>query len=244
MGAAEVRGYLLHLIDEVKSSPATVNVYSAAIQFLYRVTLKRPEVVVDVVRVKTPMRLPRFLSGTEVERLLASITKKKLRAMVMLAYGAGLRVSEIARLEFGDIDAKRMVIHVRDAKRGRERYIMLSAVLLSALRSYWKTARPQGPHMFPGRGPNVPITRSAIHKMIRYAAGKAGFPGRFGPHALRHSFATHLLEAGTDLRTLQVLLGHASLRSTMVYLHITTARVQQLRSPLDNLGTPQGRQYG
>jgi site-specific recombinase XerD len=244
LGAAEVRRYLLHLIREAKVAPPTVNIYAAAISFLFKVTLKRPHVVAEVVRMKTPMHLPRFLSGTEVERLLAALPTLKHRAMIMLAYGAGLRVSEVARLEIGDIDAKRMVLHIRDAKRGRERYVMLSPRLLAALRAYWKSARPSGPRLFPGRDPSKPITRAAIHKAICKAAREAGIAKRLGPHVLRHSFATHLLEGGTDLRTLQVLLGHASLGSTVRYLHVTTARVQELRSPLDDLGTPQGRRYG
>jgi site-specific recombinase XerD len=244
LGAAEVRCYLLHLIREAKVAPPTVNTYAAAISFLFKVTLKRADVVADVVRMKTPMHLPRFLSGTEVERLLAALQTLKHRAMVMLAYGAGLRVSEVARLEIADIDAKRMVMHIRDAKRGRERYVMLSPLLLATLRAYWKSARLSGPRLFPGRDPSKPITRAAIHKAICKAAREAGITKRLGPHVLRHSFATHLLEGGTDLRTLQVLLGHASLGSTVRYLHVTTARVQELRSPLDDLGTPQGRRYG
>jgi integrase/recombinase XerD len=244
LGAAEVRRYLLYLLNEAKVSPSTVNTYAASIRFLYRVTLKRPDVVADVVRLKTPMRVPRILSGTEVERLLAAIPTTKHRAMVMLAYGAGLRVSEIARLESGDIDANRMVLHIRNAKRGRERHVMLSPILLSALRAYWKDARPPGPRLFPGRDPSKPITRAAIHKALCKAAKKAAITKRLSPHVLRHSFATHLLEGGTDMRTLQVLLGHASLRSTVTYLHVTTARLQQLRSPLDDLGTPRGRRYG
>jgi integrase/recombinase XerD len=244
LGAAEVRGYLLYLIKEVKAAAPTVNTYAAAIRFLYCVTLQRPEVVADVVRVKTPMHLPRFLSGTEVERLLAAISTLKHRAIVMLAYGAGLRVSEIARLEIRDIYPKRMVLHIRDAKRGRERYVMLSSCLLLALRTYWRDARPPGQLLFPGREPSKPMTRTAIHNALRKAGAKAGITTPLSPHMLRHSFATHMLEAGTDLRTLQVLLGHASLRSTTAYLHITTARVQELRSPLDDLGTPRGRRYG
>jgi len=244
LGAADVRRYLLYLLHEAKVTPPTVNTYASAIRFLFRVTLKRPEVVADVVRLKTPMHLPRILSGTEVEGLFAAIPTLKHRAIVMLAYGAGLRVSEVARLEVGDIDAKRMVLHIRDAKRGRERYVMLSPRLLSALRAYWKDARPPGPRLFPGRDPSKPITRAAIHKALSKAASKAGITKRLGPHVLRHSFATHLLEGGTDVRTVQVLLGHASLLSTARYLHITTARVQELRSPLDDLGTPRGRRYG
>ena len=164
--------------------------------------------------------------------------------MAMLAYGAGLRVGEIVRLETGDIDAKRMVLHIRDTKRGRERYVMLSPCLLAALRAYWRTAKLPGPRLFSGRDPSKPLHSVAVHKVFSRAARKAGVCEKLGPHALRHSSATHMLEGGTDIRTLQVLLGHASIRSTVSYLHITTARVQQLRSPLDDLGTPQGRRYG
>jgi site-specific recombinase XerD len=241
IGAAEIRSYLLHLIHEKKVSSSTVNVYVAAILFLYNVTLKRPAVVADVVRMKTPMRLPRFVSEAEVERLLAAMTSLKHKAMAMLAYGAGLRVSEILQLETGDIDAKRMVLHVRNAKRGRERYVMLSPRLLSTLRAYWKTAGVPGPRLFIGSEPGKPLDRAAVHKAFSKAARKAGIAQKLGPHVLRHSFATHMLEAGTDLRTLQVLLGHACISSTAVYLHITTARVQSLRSPLDGVRPDQDK---
>jgi len=225
LGAAEVRRSLLSLLNEAKASPSTVNTYAAAIRFLYDVTLKRPDVVADVVRLKTPMRVPQILSGTEVERRLAAIPTTKHRARVMLAYGAGLRVSELARLESGDIDAKRRVVHIRNKKRGRERHVMRSPLLLSALRAYWKDARPSGPRLFPGRDPRKPIPRAAIHKALCKAAKKAAITKRLSPHVLRHSFATHRLEGGTDMRTVQVLLGHASLRSTVTYLHVTTARL-------------------
>lgn len=244
MGAAEIRQFLLYLIRERKVHPATSNVYAGAIKFLYRVTLGRPEQVLSVTQRKVPMRVPTILSGTEIERLLGAMTSNKHRALVMLAYGAGLRVSEVAALEIQDIDAKRMVLRIRNAKRGRERYVMLSPVLLQTLRAYWKEARPQGPSLLPGSDPARLLTRCAIHKAIRVAARRAGIDKRISPHSLRHSFATHLLEAGTDLRTLQVLLGHASVRSTTSYLHVSTARVQALRSPLDDLGTPQGHRYG
>jgi site-specific recombinase XerD len=241
LGAKEIRAYLLHLIREQKASPATVNTYAGAIKFLYAVTLKRPHEVMDLPRMKVPMRLPNVLSGTDVERLLAAARGLKQRAMMMLAYGAGLRASEIARLEVGDIDPKRMLLHVRMTKRGRERYVMLSPTLLSALRAYWKDARLPGPRLFPGRDPEKLMTRVAIHKAIQKAARRARIEKRVSPHTLRHSFATHMLEAGTDLRTLQVLLGHSSLRSTMNYVHVTAARTQSLKSPLDELGTMEGR---
>jgi site-specific recombinase XerD len=244
MGETEVREFMLHLVRQRRVHPATTNVYGAAIKFLYQVTLRRSHEVATIPRMRVPMRLPTVLTGTEVERLLGAMATQRQRVMVMLAYGAGLRVSEVANIEVQDIDAKRMVLHVRHAKRGRERHVMLSPILLQALRLYWKQARPEGTYLFPGRDPGKLITRAAIHKAIRVAARRAGIDKHISPHTLRHSFATHLLEAGTDLRTVQILLGHASLRSTMHYLHVTTARVQSLRSPLDALGTPQGRRCG
>jgi site-specific recombinase XerD len=188
-------------------------------------------------RMRVPMHVPTVLSGGEVARLIAALTSDKHRALVMLAYGAGLRVSEVCKLRIEDIDPKRMVLRIQGAKRGRERYVMLSPRLLKALRTYWKVSRPSGPYLFPRRGdPQKVLTRAAVHKAIVHAARRAGITKRISPHTLRHSFATHLLEAGTDLRTLQVLLGHSSLKSTMAYLHVTTARVQSITSPLDALG--------
>jgi site-specific recombinase XerD len=242
--AAGIRRFFLHLLHVTKAQGETVNVYGSALRFFYRVTLPRPEVVADMVRMKVPMRLPRFLSGTEVERLLAAMPSMKHRAIVMLAYGAGLRVSEIVKLEIGDIDAKRMLLHIRNAKRGRERYVMLSPILLHALRAYFKQARPQRPGMFSGRNPQRSLTRMAVYRALKKAARQAGITKPLSPHTLRHSFATHLLEAGTDLRTLQVLLGHASPRSTTVYLHVSASRVQAIKSPLEDVGTPQGRRCG
>jgi len=187
-------------------------------------------------RMRVPMHVPIVLTAVEVQRLLGALTTDKHRAMVMLAYGAGLRVSEVCKLRVDDIDPKRMLVRVQHAKRGRERVVMLSPRLLATLRAYWKAARPGGPYLFPGRDPKKLFTRAAVHKAMIEAARRAGITARVSPHTLRHSFATHLLEAGTDLRTLQVLLGHASLKSTMTYLHVSPARVQSITSPLDTLG--------
>jgi integrase/recombinase XerD len=236
MGAAEIRTFLLHLVQERKVSPSSFNVCAASITFLYTVTLDRPEAIARVPRMRVPMHVPVVLSPVEVQQLLGALASHKDRALVMLAYGAGLRVSEACKLRVDDIDAKRMLLRVRHAKRGRERYVMLSPRLLRTLRAYWKHARPKGPHLFPGREEGKLYTREAVHKAITKAARAAGITKRVSPHTLRHSFATHLLEVGTDLRTLQVLLGHASLKSTMAYLHISTARVQSIQSPLDALG--------
>jgi integrase/recombinase XerD len=234
MGAAEIRAFQLHLVER-KVSARTFNVYAAALKFLYEVTLDRPEPTVRMARMRVPMHVPVVLTPAEVSRLIAALTSGKLKALVMLAYGAGLRVSEACRLRVDDIDPKRMLLHVRHSKRGRERHVMLSPKLLATLRAYWKATRPAGPYLFPGRVAHRLLRRESVSRAIKKAAQKAGITGRVSPHTLRHCFATHLLDAGTDLRTLQVLLGHASLKSTMAYLHVSAARVQSVQSPLDML---------
>jgi site-specific recombinase XerD len=236
MGAMEIRAFLLYLTQKRKLRPASFNVYAGALDFLYRVTLDRPEQVARMPRMRVPMHVPTVLSGSEVTRLIAALASEKHRALVMLGYGAGLRVGEICKLRIEDIDPKRMVLRIQGAKRGRERYVMLSPRLLRTLRAYWRASRPTGPYLFPGRNdPQKFLTRAAVQKAISLAARRAGITKRVSPHTLRHSFATHLLEADTDLRTLQVLLGHSSLKSTMTYLHVSTARVQSIASPLDAL---------
>jgi site-specific recombinase XerD len=236
MGAPEIRSFLLHLVKERRIAPSSFNVYAGALRFLYTVTLDRPEAIARMPRMRVPMHLPVVLTAVEVLQLLGALRTDKHRAMAMLAYGAGLRISEVCKLRVDDIDAKRMLIHVRHAKRGRERYVMLSPKLLKMLRAYWRASRPAAPYLFPGRDPGKTFTRNAINGAMRKAARRAGITKRLSPHTLRHSFATHLLDAGTDLRTLQVLLGHASLKSTMAYLHVSPARVQSIQSPLDALG--------
>jgi site-specific recombinase XerD len=235
MGAAEIRAFLLHLTKR-RVRPRTFNVYVGALGFLYRVTLDRPEHVAKIPHMRVPMHVPTVLTGVEVEQILGALASEKQRAIVMLAYGAGLRICEACRLRVEDIDAKRMLLHIRNAKRGRERYVMLSARLLRALRAYWKRSRPTGPYVFPGGGADGLLTRRAVHFARVKAARRAGITKVISPHTLRHSFATNLLERGVDLRTLQVLLGHASLKSTMAYLHVSPARVQSIVSPLDTFG--------
>jgi integrase/recombinase XerD len=244
MGAVEIRAFLLHLARERGQSASTVNVYASGLRFLYDITLERPQEMARIPRMRVPMHVPVVLSGTEVERLLGAIPSQRHRLAAMLAYGAGLRIGEVCRLRVDDVDPKRMVLRIRGSKRGRERYVMLSQRLLSAMRAYWKVARPSAPHLFRGRRPGTLLTRGAVHKAIAAAAQRAGLGKRVGPHTLRHSFATHLLEAGTDLRTLQVLLGHASIESTSIYVHVSTARMQSIPSPLDALGTIEGRARG
>jgi len=233
LGATEIRALDEAAVRERKLAALTFNVHAAALKFLYVVTLERPEAILGMPRMRVPMHVPVVLTAAEVARLLAALATDKHRALVMLAYGAGLRVSEACKLRVEDIDAKRMLLHVRHSKRGRERYVMLSPKLLAALRAHWKSSRLTGAYLFPGRGEGAVLTRAAVHRAILKAVRRAGITKRVSPHTLRHSFATHLLDTGTDLRTLQVLLGHASLTSTMAYLHVSTARVQSIKSPLD-----------
>jgi integrase/recombinase XerD len=237
LGREHVEQFLLYLIHERKLSPASSNQSAAALKFLYDAALERPEVMVRVPRRKHPMRLPALLSPAEIARLLAAVPSIAVRTVLMLAYGAGLRVSEACGLCVGDIDSGQMVLHIRHAKRGRERYVMLGARLLEALRTYWRTRRPAGPALFPGRAGRATLSRYAVARAMRGAVRRCGIDRRATPHTLRHCFATHLLEQGVDLRTVQVLLGHASIRSTTLYLHVTMARVQRLASPLDRLPT-------
>jgi site-specific recombinase XerD len=240
LGQRHVRQFLLHLVEERKLSAITHNVYAAALSFLYAYVLGRRRVVVDLPRRKTARTLPAVLTSAEVQAVLAALPPRH-RAVLMVAYGAGLRISEACTLHIQDIDSNAGVIHVRNAKRQRDRDVMSSPRLLEELRQYWRLRRPPGPELFPGRaGAGTTLTRAAVQKAMQQALAKRGLTRartgrRITPHTLRHSFATHLLEQGTDLRTLQVLLGHASLSSTTRYVHVSTARLASVKSPLDRL---------
>lgn len=235
MGRDEVRDFLLHLIEERKLKPSSYNVYAASLKFLYSHTLERPEEVAWIGTMKVRHRLPAILSVQEVERLLEELGSLKMQAMVMTAYGAGLRISEVCHLCVEDIDSRRMVIHVRRGKGDRDRYTMLPRRLLETLRAYWKAECPPGPELFPGRKPGTVIQRDSVGRALKLAAQRAKVHKRVHPHALRYAFATHLLEAGTDLRTLQVLLGHASIRSTARYAQVSPAMIRRTKSPADRL---------
>jgi integrase/recombinase XerD len=233
----------MHALAGADRAPRTRNVHLAAIRCVLRSTL-RGDPSAGLPQAKVPRRSPEILSGSEVEELLSATTSLKYRAIFMLAYGAGLRVSEVAALETTDIDSERMLIHVRTGKTG-PRYVMLSPRALEALRAYWRAHRPPGPLLFPGRGANDGhLRRETIHKILAKVARAAGITKTVSPHMLRHSFATHLLESGADVRAVQLLLGHASLESTATYLHLTTSRLRQTPSPLDVIGTERGRLLG
>jgi site-specific recombinase XerD len=241
MGGKEVREYLLYLIDVRKISPTNHRMYVAALKFLYKTTLQRPEAVAEIAWPKVPRKLPDILSGDEVEQLFCAVHSLKHRTILMTAYGAGLRISEACSLEVADLDSTRMLIHVREGKQSKDRYVMLSDRLLGALRFYWKNARPSGPLLFPGLIPGRPITDDAVRDALHSALRQAGITKRVTPHSLRHAFATHLLEAGTDIRTIQRLLGHASIQTTARYTYVSRSHVARTRSPLDLLGTPKGQ---
>jgi integrase/recombinase XerD len=234
LGPDEVRTYLLHLIEQRRSSWSYYNQNLQALRFLYNVTLGRDWVLKHLVCPKRPKRLPVVLSGEELVRFFTAIDGLKHRALLMTAYAAGLRVSEVAALRVEDIDSQRMVIRVSQGKGSKDRYVMLSPRLLDLLRTYWKAARPRV-WLFPGASADRPITTSAVRKACQRAREAAGLGKHVTVHTLRHSFATHLLEAGTDLRTIQVLLGHHSPRTTAVYTHVSPAAVRETISPLDRL---------
>ena len=234
LGPEDVRSYLLHLVRERQVSWSLYNQARHALLFLYRVTLGKDWVVADVGCPKLPKRLPVVLSTDEMAHFLDAVDNPKHRALLMTAYAAGLRLSEVARLRVEDIDSARMVIHIRQSKGHKDRDVMLSPRLLAILRQYWKLQRPK-PFLFPGRTPGRPINPRTVQLVCRRALAASGLSKRVTMHCLRHSFASHLLEAGTDLRTIQVLLGHRSFSTTARYVHVATAALQSTRSPFDDL---------
>ena len=205
-----------------------------ALRFLYGETLDRPEMVARIRYPRLKRRHPVVLSPEEVARLLKAIRNLKHRTVALVLYGAGLRIREALELELRDIDSARMVITVRHGKGDADRQVALSEVLLEALRTYWLAYRPAR-CLFPGGDPEKPLTSSTIQRALKAARVRAGIAKPAGPQVLRHSYATHLMEAGTDLRVIQTLLGHRSLRTTQIYTHVATERLRGTRSPLDAL---------
>ncbi len=245
LGESQVREFLLHLSEERHLVPSTLRMYLGAIAFLYSITLGRPEVVARIPWPRDRRRkLPDILSLDEVERLLGAVETIKYRAIIMTAYGAGLRVSEACSLQVADIDGARRLIHIRDGKRGRDRYVMLAATLHQALREYWKVVRPVGPFLFPGGRGRDFVSRWAVGTALHKAVATAKIRKHVTPHTLRHSFATHLLEAGESIRVIQALLGHSSIRTTARYTQVSAAQLARTQSPLDRLATRKGRAPG
>jgi site-specific recombinase XerD len=233
MGETEVRNFLLYLVRDRQASPATQDMYVNALKFLYTITLKRPEAVKGISHPKRPKTLPVILSPEEVLRVFAAIRAVNYKAIIATAYAAGLRISEVCALQVSDIDSQRMRIHVRSGKGKKDRYVMLGESLLALLRQYYQAVRPQGGYLFPGQKPQQHISTTAVSLVLRKVIRETGLSKKVTMHTLRHCFATHLLEAGTDIRILQVLLGHSSIRTTLRYTHITDRLIQKLVSPLD-----------
>jgi integrase/recombinase XerD len=242
LSAADVRAYLEHLRVVERKKPRSLNVYAAALWFLYTVTLSRPYSRDEMPRMRVHRQPPAVLSGTQLESLLGALVNARQRALVLLAYGAGLRASEACALRIDSVDSARMQLRIA-GKGGRGRYLPGRKRVLEALRAYFREYRPKGPLLFPGRT-GKPFTRVALHRAIKVAATRAGIRQRVTPHILRHSFATHLLDLGADLRSVQVMLGHKSLTSTTTYLHVSSARLAKITLPVDVLGKDRGRELG
>jgi site-specific recombinase XerD len=234
LGPEHVHQYLCHLADDSRVGSGWRKVNACALRFLYHKTLHVSWDIDHIPLPKTERKLPVVLSQTEVVRLCAAAVGPKQQLMLMLLYAAGLRVLELTHLEVDDIDRQRMVIHVRHGKGGRDRYVLLAESLLGVLDAYLTAARPTR-WLFPGLRTDCPITTRCVRQVCQEATRRAGLGKAVSPHTLRHSFATHLLEAGTDLRSIQVLLGHRSLATTSIYLHVAPAAQRRIVSPLDTL---------
>jgi integrase/recombinase XerD len=237
LGPEEIRAYQVHATTERKLAPASLCIIASALRFLYKVTLKREWVDAEIPLPKKPFQLPVILSREEVAHFLESIASSKHRTILITAYAAGLRISEVTHLKITDIDSQRMMIRIAQGKGQKDRYVMLSLQLLEILRAYWKATRPKD-WLFPGDIPGRPITTGAVEDACQKARRVSGIKKPITPHSLRHAFATHLLESGTDVRKIQLLMGHRSLASTARYLKVATTTVCATTSPFDLLPRP------
>ncbi len=229
----DLRRYQLHMAQQPISA-GSINAAIAALLFFFTLTLERPDLVRPLRVVNEPRKAPVVLSREEVARLLEAAPGLKYKAALSVAYGAGLRVSEVANLKVSDIDSQRMTLRVEQGKGQRDRDVMLSPQLLHLLREWWKAARPQV-WLFPGQNPINPVTARQINRAVTAAKTLAGISKRVSPHTLRHSFATHLLEQGADIRVIQVLLGHAKLETTALYTRVAVSTIRDVESPLERL---------
>lgn len=234
----KIKEYLLYLISERKLAASSYNVAVHSLRFFYDVVLRRAVDYHDFPLTKGKKKLPDILSTVEVTNLIKAAANIKQRTMLVLAYGAGLRSSEVANLEGKDIDSTRMQIHIRNGKGGKDRYVVLSPVMLSELRNYWRKSRKkiQSDWLFPGQSPDKHTTPASIAAAFNKAKACSGITSKHGGvHSLRHAFATHSLEAGEDLYTIKQLLGHSCIESTARYLRLTNNKMQSIKSPIDAL---------
>lgn len=244
LGREEIRSYQLHLVQVRRCSWAVFNQTVCALRFLYRVCLERPWSLQAIPFPRQEKKLPVVLSRQEIGRLWEALDNLKHRSILMTLYAAGLRLSEALQLRVEDIDSQRMAIRVRHGKGAKDRYAPLSETLLLQLREYWRRYQPPE-WLFPGQRPGSPLTRSSVQRVCKAAALRAGLGKRVSPHTLRHCFATHLLEAGTDLKTIQILLGHRSLNTTSIYLHVAVRAPGGKSRALDLLApAPEGDDQG
>jgi integrase/recombinase XerD len=237
LGPEEVRAFQVHLVEKQLSRSLLIQTV-AALRFLYQVTLDKQWPLQAIPYPRRERRLPVVLSPGEVARFFRALKNPRYQALLMTAYAAGLRISEVIGLTASDIDSQRMLIHVRQGKGKKDRYVMLSAKLLTILRRYWKSQRAGASRsalLFASKKSEKPPCTRSIQRACHQAAWKAQLPKRVTVHTLRHSFATHLLEAGSNIRTVQILLGHRSLNATSRYTHISTKTLQETQSPLDLL---------
>ena len=245
LGAQHIREYLLHLIENHNISRDTLRQVRAALRFLYTVTLNRPAEIDWLPPARHLKRLPVILSGTEVAALLEAVWEPRVRGVLTTMYASGLRITEACRLMPADLDAKRMLIHVRCGKGGLDRYAVLSPKLLAHLREYWRHDRPNlGGYLFPGRSRCRHICAQTVRNAFQRALVDAGIDKDVTPHVLRHCFATHLLECGMDVALVQAMLGHRCARSTQRYVHVAVEHIAKTSSPLDALGTERAAVLG
>jgi len=236
--AEDLRRFQLHLVD-TGTGPVTINATITGLKFFFDITLGRPELMLKMTNVAVPRKLPVILSPEEVGRLIAAAPNLKHQAAMSVAYGAGLRVSEVVSLKVGDIDGERMTLRVEQGKGRKDRYAMLSPVLLERLRAWWRLGHAQGKirhggWLFPGLDPTDHVTPRQLNRAVHLAAATAGIDKRITPHGLRHAFATHLLEQKVDIRVIQVLLGHKRLDTTTLYAAVATDLLRRVISPLDH----------
>lgn len=231
--AEDLRTFQRHLAA-TGVTPGVQNMTVSGLRFFFRFTVDKPDTTRHLVYTHEPRKLPRVLSSEEIGRLLEAASEPKDKAMLSVAYGAGLRAMEVVALRVSDIDSKRMLLRVGNGNGGKDRYVMLSPTLLEALRDWYRIARPSV-FLFPGRDKIGPMTTRQFHRICKGAAERAGLPKWVGPHTLRHSFATHLLENDLDVRVIQVLLGHAQLDTTARYTQVATSVIRRVMSPIDRL---------
>lgn len=235
LSVEQVQSYILYLLEDRKLAWSSCNQAICAFRFFYGITLKRASFALEIPHGRTPQRQPEILSRSEVKRVLDAAERRLDHVLLKTTYAAGLRVSEVIALRWTDIDSGRMTLRVEQGKGAKDRYTVLSASLLTQLRDYWKHGRPRGPWIFTGRDSDAPICDSSVQRIYTRTKRRAGITKRGGIHALRHAFATHLLEAGVDLHTIQQFMGHSSLSTTQRYLHLTQAHLKERATALDLL---------